>query len=232
VAQNVEAVLNGELVSAVNMPPIAGDLEKLRPYTTLGEKLGAIYYQAEQERVKKIEIIYSGDLVDKPTKPITLAIIKGFLSVVSESEVNYVNAQLKLNEMGVELIESKTSNLEKYTNLITVNFHRKSNTISLSGTVFAKDSIRIVDFFGYPLDFEPTKHVLALQNIDVPGIIGKVGTLLGEKNVNIGAMQWSRRDAKSNKAVSFVSVDSDVSEEILEKLRNTEGIIKVSKLNF
>jgi D-3-phosphoglycerate dehydrogenase len=98
--------------------------------------------------------------------------------------------------------------------------------------VFAKDSIRIVDFFGYPLDFEPTKHVLALQNIDVPGIIGKVGTLLGEKNVNIGAMQWSRRDAKSNKAVSFVSVDSDVSEEILEKLRNTEGIIKVSKLNF
>ena len=211
---------------------LLGDLAKLRPYTTLGEKLGAIYYQAEQERVKKIEIIYSGDLVDKPTKPITLAIIKGFLSVVSESEVNYVNAQLKLNEMGVELIESKTSNLEKYTNLITVNFHRKSNTISLSGTVFAKDSIRIVDFFGYPLDFEPTKHVLALQNIDVPGIIGKVGTLLGEKNVNIGAMQWSRRDAKSNKAVSFVSVDSDVSEEILEKLRNTEGIIKVSKLNF
>ena len=112
-------------------------------------------------------------MVDKPTKPITLAIIKGFLSVVSESEVNYVNAQLKLNEMGVELIESKTSNLEKYTNLITVKFYRKSNAISVAGTVFAKDSIRIVDFFGYTLDFEPTKHVLALQNIDVPGIIGK-----------------------------------------------------------
>lgn len=232
VAQNVESVLNGELVSAVNMPPIAGDLEKLRPYTTLGEKLGAIYYQAEKERVKKIEIIYSGDLADKPTKPITLAIIKGFLSVVSESEVNYVNAELKLKEMGVKLIESKTSNLEKYTNLITVNFQRKSNTISLSGTVFAVDSIRIVDFFGYPLDFEPTKYVLALQNRDVPGIIGKVGTLLGENNVNIGAMQWSRRESKSNKAVSFVSVDNDVSGQMVEKLRNTDGILKVSKLNF
>ena len=71
----------------------------------------------------------------------------------------------------------KSSNLEKYTNLITVKFYRRSNAISVAGTVFAKDSIRIVDFFGYTLDFEPTKYVLALQNTDVPGIIGKVGTL-------------------------------------------------------
>lgn len=232
VAKNVEAVLNGELVSAVNMPPITGDVEQLKPYTSLGEKLGAIYYQAEKERVHKIEITYSGDLVDKPTKPITLAIIKGFLSVVSEAEVNYVNAQLKLNEMGIELIESKTSNLEKYTNLITVKFYRKSNAISVSGTVFAKDTIRIVDFFGYTLDFEPTSHVLALQNNDVPGIIGKVGTLLGQNNINIAAMQWSRRDASSNKAVSFVSVDNEVSNDLVEKLRNTDGILKVSKLSF
>ena len=214
------------------MPHISGDVEELKPYISIGEKLGAIYYQAEQERVEKIEIVYSGDLVDKPTKPITLAIIKGFLSVVSESEVNYVNAQLKLKEMGVELIESKSSNLEKYTNLITVKFYRRSNAISVAGTVFAKDSIRIVDFFGYTLDFEPTKYVLALQNTDVPGIIGKVGTLLGQNNVNIAAMQWSCRDISSNKAVSFVSVDEEVSDDILEKLRNTDGILKVSKLYF
>lgn len=231
VAKNVEAVLNGELVAAVNMPPIAGDLNKLKPYVSLGEKLGAIYYQAEKERVHKIEITYSGDLVDKPTKPITLAIIKGFMSVVSESEVNYVNAQLKLAEMGVELIESKTSQLEKYTNLITVKFYRKNNAISVSGTVFAMDTIRIVDFFGYTLDFEPTKHVLALQNKDVPGIIGKVGTLLGQNNVNIAAMQWSR-SSKSDKAVSFVSVDSDVDAGLLNQLREIEGILKVSQLSF
>jgi D-3-phosphoglycerate dehydrogenase len=232
VAKNVEAVLNGELVAAVNMPRISGDVEKLKPYISLGEKLGSIYYQAEQERVQKIEIIYSGDLVDQPTKPITLAAIKGFLSVVSEDEVNYVNAQLKLSEMGVELIESKSSQLEKYTNLITIKFYRKNNAIAVSGTVFAKDTIRIVDFFGYTLDFEPTRHVLALQNMDVPGIIGKVGTLLGQNNVNIAAMQWSRRDPQSKKAVSFVSVDSDVSAELIEKLRNTEGILRVSKLTL
>jgi len=197
----------------------------------LGEKLGAIYYQTETERVHKIEVVYSGDLVDKPTKMITLAIVKGFLSVVSESEVNYVNAQLKLNELGVELVESKSSQLEKYTNLITVKYHRKNNTVSVSGTVFAKDAIRIVDFYGYKLDFEPTKYVLALQNKDVPGIIGKVGTLLGENNINIAAMQWGRKE-RGIKAVSFVSVDSEVPDEVLNKLRKIDGILKASKMKF
>lgn len=79
VAKNVEAVLNGEFVAAVNMPPVSGDLDELKPYIDLGEKLGAIYYQTETERVHKIEVVYSGDLVDKPTKMITLAIVKGFL---------------------------------------------------------------------------------------------------------------------------------------------------------
>lgn len=231
VAQNVEAVINGELIAAVNMPPIAGDLDELRPYIDLGEKLGAIYYQAEQERVHKLEVIYSGDLVDKPTKMVTLAIVKGFLSHVSETEVNYVNAMLRLNELGVELVESKSSQLEKYTNLITIKFYRKSNAISVSGTVFAKDAIRIVDFFGYKLDFEPTKRVLALQNKDVPGIIGKVGTLLGEKNINIAAMQWGRKE-KGIKAVSFVSVDNGISDELLEELRKIDGILKATRLNF
>ncbi|NLM75948.1 MAG: phosphoglycerate dehydrogenase [Clostridiaceae bacterium] len=231
VAKNVEAVLNGEFVAAVNMPPVSGDLDELKPYIDLGEKLGAIYYQTETERVHKIEVVYSGDLVDKPTKMITLAIVKGFLSVVSESEVNYVNAQLKLNELGVELVESKSSQLEKYTNLITVKYHRKNNTVSVSGTVFAKDAIRIVDFYGYKLDFEPTKYVLALQNKDVPGIIGKVGTLLGENNINIAAMQWGRKE-RGIKAVSFVSVDSEVPDEVLNKLRKIDGILKASKMKF
>ncbi|NLM73883.1 MAG: phosphoglycerate dehydrogenase [Clostridiaceae bacterium] len=231
VAQNVEAVLNGELIAAVNMPPVAGDMDELKPYIDLGEKLGAIYYQAEKERVHKLEVIYSGDIVDKPTKMVTLAIVKGFLSAVSETEVNYVNATLRLKELGVELVESKSSQLEKYTNLITVKFYRKTNAISVSGTVFAKDAIRIVDFFGYKLDFEPTAHVIALQNIDVPGIIGKIGTLLGEKNINIAAMQWGRKE-KGTKAVSFVSVDSEISDELLDELRKIDGVLKASRLNF
>jgi D-3-phosphoglycerate dehydrogenase len=91
--------------------------------------------------------------------------------------------------------------------------------------------IHIVDFFGYKLDFEPTPHVIALQNMDVPGIIGKVGTLLGSNNINIAAMQWSR-NRRGEKAVSFVSVDMEVSDDIIKQLLNTEGILRASRLNF
>ena len=231
VAKQVEAVLNGELVSAVNMPHISGDLNELKPFISLGVKMGGIYLHAVKLRIKKIEIIYSGDLVNVDTKPITLSVVKGLLATIMNSDVNYVNAMMKLDEMGIELVEGKSSTLDKYTNLINVKIERKDRTLSVAGTVFARDSIRIVDFFGYQLDFEPTQYVIALQNMDVPGIIGKVGTLLGENNINIAAMQWSR-NSKDGKAVSFVSVDSDICDDILDKLRSIDGILKASKLYF
>lgn len=231
VAKMVEAVLNGELVAAVNMPPMSGDMKAMRPYIELGEKLGSIYYQAEKETVQRIEVIYSGDLAEKPTKPMTLAVVKGFLSATGSTDVNYVNAELKLADFGVNLVESRSSHLDKYTNLITVRFVRKDRTLDVSGTVFAKDSIRIVDFFGYRMDFEPTPHVIALQNRDVPGIIGKVGTVLGESGINIAAMQWSR-DMTGAKAVSFISIDSAAGDAVLEKLKMIPGVLKASRLSF
>ncbi len=231
VARMVEAVLNGELVPAVNMPPISGDVKALRPYIELGEKLGSIYYQAEQENVERIEIVYGGDLADKPTRPITLSVIKGFLCATGDSEANYINAEMKLEEFGVELVESRTKNLDKYTNLITIRFVRKDRTLEISGTVFAKDSIRIVDFFGYRMDFEPVPFVIALQNEDVPGIIGKVGTVLGANGINISAMQWSR-DKTGEKAVSFVGIDGVASDGVLARLKEIPGVLKASRLTF
>ena len=103
--------------------------------------------------------------------------------------------------------------------------------VAVSGTVFAKDVIRIVDFFGYQLDFEPTPHVIAIQNMDVPGMIGKVGTLLGENDINIAAMQWSR-NRRGEKAVSFISVDAEISDDILKRLLQIDGILKASRLHF
>ncbi len=231
VAKMVEAVLNGELVPAVNMPRMSGDVKGMRPYIELGEKLGSIYYQTEKETVQRIEVAYSGDLAEKPMKPVTLAVVKGFLCATGSSDVNYINAELKLADFGVELVESRSSQLDKYTNLITVRFVRKDRTLEVSGTVFAKDSIRIVDFFGYRMDFEPAPHVIALQNKDVPGIIGKVGTILGAKGINIAAMQWSR-DRTGEKAVSFVSIDSAADETVLKELQEIPGVLKASSLTF
>ena len=231
VAKLIEGVLNGEFVPAVNMPPVTGDINQLRPYIDLAEKLGSIYYQAERDRVTKIEVIYSGDVAKMDTRAITLSAIKGFLNSAGDQDVNYINAELKLKELGVKLTESKSTHLDKYTNLITVKFTNVNKELAVSGTVFAKDVIRIVDFFGYQLDFEPTPHVIAIQNMDVPGMIGKVGTLLGENDINIAAMQWSR-NRRGEKAVSFISVDAEISDDILKRLLQIDGILKASRLHF
>ncbi len=224
--------LNGELVAAVNMPPLKpGDLKELKPYIDLAEMLGKVYYQAEKETVQRLEVVYSGDLADKETKVISLSFLKGFLSPIVPEKVNYVNAELIAENMGLQLTESKNSHLDKYTNLITVKFITKTKELSISGTVFAKEDLRIVDFFGYKLDFEPAPYVIAIQNIDMPGTIGRVGTLLGANGINIAAMQWSRNQ-KGEKAVSFVSVDGEVSESVLMQLSQLEGVLKASMLRL
>jgi D-3-phosphoglycerate dehydrogenase len=228
----VGEALQGKMVSAVNMPPLkGGDLVQLKPYIELAEMLGKIYYQAEKERVEKLEVVFSGDLVEKETRVITLSVLKGFLGPIIEEKVNYVNAELIAERMGIELIESRSSHLDKYTNLITVKFFTKNKELSISGTVFAKEELRIVDFFGYKLDFEPSPYVIAIQNIDRPGVIGKIGTLLGSNDINIAAMQWSR-NRRGEKAVSFVSVDGEVSPDILAQLSRMEGLLKVSMLKL
>ncbi len=233
VAKLVESVLNGEIVTAVNMPPMKiTDMDEIRPYVELAEMLGKIYYQTEKQVVEKIEIVYSGDLAEKETNVLTLSVLKGFLDTTSTDKINYVNAQLIAKNKGIQIVESKNSSLNKYTNLITVNYTTKLKTLSVSGTVFAREEIRIVDFYGYLLDFEPSPHVVIIQNIDQPGIIGRIGTLLGARNINIAAMQWSRNRKRDNKAVAFVSVDSIVSEDVLESLRKIKGVLKVSKINL
>ena len=233
VAKLVSDALQGKMVAAVNMPAIkTKDLTELKPYINLAEILGKIYYQTEKDTVQKIEVIYSGDLAEKEeTKIISLSVLKGFLEPVIKEKVNYVNAEFMLKNMGVEFVESKRKYLDKYTNLITVKFVTKNKELSVSGTVFAKEEIRIVDFFGYKLDFEPTPHVIAIQNIDKPGIIGQIGSILGASNINIAAMQWSR-NRKGERAVAFVSVDSDVSKEVLQLLKNIDGVLKASSMNF
>lgn len=231
IAQLVADALDGQMVAAVNMPPIQADLNGLRPYISLAEMLGKIYYQSEKETVEKIEIEYSGDLADKDTRVISLSVLKGFLDPVIKEKVNYVNAELMLHNMGIEMVESKRSQLDKYTNLITVKFTTKQRTLSVSGTIFAKEEMRIVDFFGYKLDFEPTPYIVAIQNIDKPGMIGRIGTILGNAGVNIAAMQWSR-NKKGEKAVAFVSVDQNVDDQTLDEIRRIDGVLKVSLLRF
>ena len=234
VTQLVGEALEGHVVPAVNMPQVSGgNIEDIKPYLNLAEALGSIYFQTEKRPLKRVEVIYSGDLAkdDVSTGLYTLSVAKGLLGVIVPTRVNYVNAKNLLDSMGIGLVESKSTDLEKYTNLITVRFVSDEKTLSVAGTVFAKSELRIVEFYGYKLDFEPSENVLAIRNHDVPGIIGKIGTVLGNAGINIAAVQWSRKD-KGDKAEAFVSIDQAAGEQTIRELLAIEGVQKVSNIRF
>ena len=232
IAKTVADVLNGEMVPAVNTPSVsASQLAELRPYIDLAEKLGSIFFQVQTAVLRKVEVKCSGDLLEKDTRVLTLAAIKGLMSPIVEDAVNFVNAEIIAGLRGITVSETKDANLEKYTNLITLTFTTDERVESISGTVFAREEIRIVDFFGYKLDFEPTPSVVAIQNVDRPGIIGKIGTTLGDAGFNIAAMQWSR-NRRGEKAVAFISVDGLITDDVLARLRTIDGVIKASKIRF
>lgn len=134
-----------------------------------------------------------------------------------------------MQQMGVEVVESRTSHLEKYTNLITVRFVTDTRTLSVSGTVFGKDAMRITDFFGYPMDFEPTRNVIAVQNEDKPGVIGRIGTFLGENGINIATLNWGRKGTRAN---AVVGLDGDVPDEVVARIAKLDGVIRASLLHF
>ncbi len=234
IAEQVIAALRGEFVSAVNMPSLnVKDPEQVKPYLDIAEKMGKIYFQTEKYPVEKIEIFYSGKVAEIETKVITLAFLKGFLEpIISDENVNYVNAEIMVRARGIEVVESKSSHSERFTSLITARFITKERELSLSGTVFGNDEMRLVDFFGYNVDFEPTTpFALAVQNIDQPGIIGHIGSILGVARVNIASMRLSR-NRKGEKAVAFLGVDNEVPEDVLKLITDVNGILKATLIKF
>ncbi|MGE5472998.1 MAG: phosphoglycerate dehydrogenase [Ignavibacteriales bacterium] len=234
VAQQVSSALQGEIVSAVNLPTLrVKDINEIRPYIELAEKMGKIYFQVEKSPVEKIEMLYSGEIAEKETKIITLAFLKGFLEpIIEDEQINFVNVEMLVKSRGIKVVESKSTTSERFTSLVSANLITKEKTLSLSGTVFGRDEVRLVDFFGYHMDYEPeTSYAIAIQNLDKPGIIGSIGTILGQENVNIASMRLSR-NRKGEKAEAFLGIDNEVSDQVLNKVREVDGILKASLIRF
>ena len=232
VTEMVAQALEGDLVAAINMPNISGNLTALRPYISLSEKLGKIYYQAEKTPVKKIEVGYCGELAKQETGILTLSVLKGFLSALTTDRLSFVNVRQAVENRGIEIVESKSTLIKKYNNLITVKFFTEDNReLCVDGTIFGVDTEVLVTFFGYQMNFELAPNVIAMQNDDVPGIIGRVASILGENKINIASMHWGRKP-DSGKAQSFISVDQPVTKEIVDQLANVKGVLRISQLDF
>lgn len=247
VAKEVMAALNGEISpNVVNMPQLDKEqLNAIRPYLNLAEKLGNIYSQLEKDHVKKVEITLSGEATEMETRFISMSVLKGLLDPVLTSRVNFVNAEYIAKSRGIDVNVTSSNTLGDYTNLVAVSFITPKKKLNFAGTIFGKNEARIVNFLDYDVEFAPKPYMLVVKNIDKPGVIGQIGTLLGLARVNIETMRVSASinasfhdvsleessfDAKDvskyGEALMVMGIDNDLSEEALSLIQNVDGVTK------
>lgn len=220
IAQAIRAaLLEGEIRNAVNMPSIdAKTFAIVKPYLTLGDKLGRFAAQLAPNRNDRIVITYGGEAVDLPTDAITRAILTGFLKHAGGEEVNSVNVRSMAATIGLLVEEIKSSEQTDFNEWLHVAVWSGESKVSLGGTFFgAKNDPRIVRLNSRPVEVTPSGVVLLLENHDVPGIVGKVGTILGQHAVNIASMSLSRNEAGGT-ALTLLNLDSAPGAEVLASL--------------
>jgi D-3-phosphoglycerate dehydrogenase / 2-oxoglutarate reductase len=221
--QVVDFLTRSEVRAAVNVPNLSAErLAVLRPFLVLAEKVGALQAQIVSEAALEIDIEGSGDVADHDMKALTAAVLKGLLSPVMESGVNHVNAPFIARDRGIRVVESRSSLPSDFLNSITVRVKRRSETTTVAGAVFGKKTLRIVRINKFYMEAVPEGYILILNNRDVPGVVGAVGTLLGKHGINIAGIELGRDE--SGRAISFFHVDEPVSQPVLTELRGLPAI--------
>jgi D-3-phosphoglycerate dehydrogenase len=252
VAEQIVSVLRGGLPrAAVNAPLILPEtLKILQPYMTLLEKLGRLYVQLQPGPLSKIELSYSGEIASYDLRPLQAALIKGLLESVSEVHVNLINAQLLAKERGLEIVEQKSTTPAEFANQVTlrvVSHNAPASSLTsneqidaLSGTVMHGEP-RIVRVGPYWTEFAPEGYILFCRNIDQPGMIGQVGTILGKADVNVRHMDVgpSVRTTRTydpkratEPALMVISVDNPIPDWALQEIRRAGDIFGVKVVNL
>ncbi|MEA3560354.1 MAG: phosphoglycerate dehydrogenase [Candidatus Omnitrophota bacterium] len=230
--QVADALLGRGIRNAVNMPTIPKEIFKvIQPYISLAEKMGSLQMQLIEGRPQRLKVTYSGEVINFDLAPITIALIKGLLEPVLPGRVNYVNAPLIAKERGIEIVEIKSSASLDFSNLISLEIETDKRKSSISGTLFGKNDPRIVVIDGYYVDAVPSGYMIITFNEDRPGIIGRIGTVLGENNINIAGMTFGRRK-KAGRAITVINIDSPVSDDLLKKIKKFKWIKEIKLLKL
>ncbi|GBC62187.1 phosphoglycerate dehydrogenase [Desulfonema ishimotonii] len=217
--QIIDYLQTGTVVNAVNVPSVTGDLlEKLRPYLTLGDRMGCLMAQLICGPLKEIAIEYMGDFKGLDLSPVTTAVLQGLLTPMVKDMINSVNAPVMAKDRGIRVTETASADAEDYTNLIRVRVVTTDMSATLAGTVFGKNDPRIVKINNFRLEMIPQGHSAIIHNQDKPGAIGSIGSTLGENKINIGRMQVGQED-EGDRNIIFLRTDTPIPEDVLEKLR-------------
>ncbi|HEX2251937.1 MAG TPA: phosphoglycerate dehydrogenase [Thermoanaerobaculia bacterium] len=216
-ARMVLAALEGSLsVTAVNLP-FSATGTRGEPFLALGEKIGRAAAKMHGGPVSRVEVGLWG-IDEGLRRPLTVAVLKGVLTPSVGDAVNYVNAERLAEARGVEVVTSTHSRSADYPHLVGVDLAGGGESVNLSGALFGESDPRVVDFAGYRLEFRPEGCLLVLRNRDVPGVVGRLGSILGDAGINIADIHLARRDGDPE-ARAVLRLDQSPPESVLDTLR-------------
>jgi D-3-phosphoglycerate dehydrogenase len=214
----------GTVLDAVNFPSVSREEQALlRPVMELAESLGKMLGQVSDGAMSGLQVQCFGEFNNRPLRPLMMAAVKGLLSPVLADEISYVNALPLAQERGITVSETRSNEATPYAGLLRLSLTSAGGQSSVAGALFGAGSPRLVEVDGVEVECRLAGHLLFFRNEDVPGVVGRIGTTLAEGGVNIAGIQLGRSGA-SGDAVSLVSVDSPVPEEVLDRIRRFEEI--------
>ncbi len=232
IADQILAAFDDEVVTnAVNAPSTGEDVyPTIRPYVQIAETAGKIAMQLLGGHVESVEITYAGEIAEETTDVVTASALQGVFSPL-EWQANAINAERIAQERGVEVTESKTRQIEDFNNLVTVEVSDGDHTVTVEGTQFAGDDPRIVRIQGYRVEAIPHGHMLVVRNRDEPGVIGYIGSVMGEYDVNIAGM-FNNRETRGGEALTVYNLDSAPSEALLAELQGDDRIVETTHISL
>ncbi|MBV9008696.1 MAG: phosphoglycerate dehydrogenase [Verrucomicrobia bacterium] len=224
IAQSIRAaLLEGTIRNAVNMPSLdAKTLAIIGPHLRFGEKLGRFLSQLAPRHIDHLNINYSGKVNETDTTAITRAVLKGFLQSAGGPEINEVNAPAFAESLGLEINETRLSARGDYSDMLELSARAGEKTVSVGGAFFGATP-RIISINMRPVEARPRGVILVLENTDRPGMVGRIGTMLGGHGVNIATMSLSRKEAGGT-ALMVLNLDARPAEELLAEIRASEDI--------
>ena len=237
VAEGIRAALRGEPVTAaVNMAPVSKEVMRvIRPYITLAEQLGCTVCSLAEGPISHVEVVYNGEITEVNTSFLTTALLKGMLNPILESEINYVNAPSVAKSRGIKVTEIKEKENAHYSTLITVRVTTaagtaEAGTAEVQGTLFGTEG-RIVRINGFRVDIDPHERLLICPHINRPGVIGTVGSIMGEAGINISSMQVGK-SKREGMSIMALTIDHDIPDDTLARVLAIDGIFDAKLVNF
>jgi D-3-phosphoglycerate dehydrogenase len=217
-------LISGVARSAVNLPAVSPEeYKKLEPYIQLGEKLGAFLAQIAGERIREVRISYDGGLAELNTHLVKNAVLKGILTPALSDEVNLINAGALAQKRGVEVAELRSARRATFSNSLGIGIYTEGESATGVGMVGVRGTLRILGLNDIDIEAPLRGIIIFIRNQDVPGVIGRVGTILGNSNINIATFTLGR-NTQTKQAIALVNVDNQVPVEVLEEIRTIPAV--------